>query len=68
MVKGVMRLSSLEVSLVKQKNVGGVMRQTEYTACRTCKCKLFLNYVRYRDTEGYPYCHICYTRLLDDQY
>ena len=27
MVKGVMRLSSLEVSLVKQKNVGGVMNQ-----------------------------------------
>jgi len=53
---------------VKMRYAGGVMRQTEYTACRTCKVKLFLNYVRYRDTEGYPYCHICYTRLVNDQY
>ena len=68
MVKDVMRLSSSKVSLVKQKSVGGVMKPTDYTACNTCKCKLFLNYVRYRDTAGYPYCHICYTRLMNDQY
>jgi len=67
-VKDVMRLSSLEVYSVKMRYAGGVMRQTDYTACRTCKCKLFLNYVRYRDTEGYPYCHICYTRLMNDQF
>ena len=36
---------------------------SNYTACNTCKCKLFLNYVRYRDTAGNPYCHICYQRL-----
>ena len=57
-----MKLSSLEVSLVKQKNVGGVMN---IVLCNTCKCKLAYNYVRYRDTAGNPYCHICYTRLLN---
>jgi len=41
---------------------------SEYTACNTCKCKLFMNYVRYRDTAGNAYCHICYTRLMNDQY
>ena len=37
-----------------------------YTACNTCGCRLALEYVRFRDTAGNPYCHICYTRLLDD--
>jgi|6_EtaG_2_1085325.scaffolds.fasta_scaffold18884_7 hypothetical protein len=32
--------------------------------CNTCRCKLALNYVRYKDTNGSPYCHICYQRLL----
>ena len=32
--------------------------------CNTCKCRLALNYVRYRDTAGNPYCMICYQRLL----
>ena len=60
-----MRLSSLEVSLERLKNVGGVMKQTEFAVCYTCKCRLALAYVRYRDTAGNPYCHICYTRLLN---
>ena len=37
-----------------------------YTACNTCGCRLALEYVRFRDTAGNAYCHICYTRLLDD--
>ena len=36
----------------------------EFTACNTCKCRLALNYVRYRDTAGNAYCHVCYQRLL----
>jgi NAD-dependent SIR2 family protein deacetylase len=32
--------------------------------CNTCGTKLAMNYVRYRDTNGSPYCHTCYTRLL----
>jgi len=35
-----------------------------YTACNTCGCRLALEYVRYKDTAGNPYCHICYQRLL----
>ena len=38
------------------------------TTCHTCKCRLALRYVRYKDTEGNPYCWICYTRLVNDQY
>lgn len=60
-----MKLSLLEVCSVKMKNVGGAMNQSEYTACHTCKCKLFMNYVRYKDTAGNPYCWVCYTRLMN---
>ena len=35
------------------------------TSCSTCKCRLALAYVRYKDTAGNPYCHVCYTRLLN---
>ena len=35
------------------------------TKCNTCGCRLALQYVRYKDTAGNPYCHICYTRLLN---
>jgi len=37
-----------------------------YTACNTCGCRLALEYVRYKDTAGNPYCWVCYTRLLND--
>ena len=60
-----MRLSLLEVYSEKMRYVGGVMKQTEFAACYTCKCRLALGYIRYRDTAGNPYCHICYTRLLN---
>mgnify|MGYP003673742282 CR=1 FL=1 len=32
--------------------------------CSICKCKLALNYVRYKDTNESPYCYVCYQRLL----
>ena len=34
-------------------------------ACNTCGCRLALAYVRYKDTNGSPYCHVCYTRLAN---
>jgi len=32
--------------------------------CNTCGTKLAMNYVRYKDTNGSPYCYACYQRLL----
>ncbi len=32
--------------------------------CNTCKCRLALQYVKYRDTAGNPYCWTCYSRML----
>jgi formylmethanofuran dehydrogenase subunit E len=29
-------------------------------ACNTCKHRLAFEYVRYRDTNGKPYCQECY--------
>jgi len=32
-------------------------------ACNTCKHRLAFEYVRYRDTNGKPYCRECYIEL-----
>jgi len=31
--------------------------------CNQCRCRLALEYVKYKDTEGNPYCQICYVRI-----
>ena len=36
--------------------------------CNTCGCRLALDYVRYRDTAGNPYCHTCYQRLINPEH
>ena len=36
----------------------------KFVACNTCGCRLMFDYVRYKDTAGNPYCHICYERLI----
>ena len=33
------------------------------TNCNTCRCKLALKYVRYKDTNGSPYCQQCYITI-----
>jgi len=35
-----------------------------FVTCNTCRCRLAVKYVRYRDTAGNPYCQVCYQRLL----
>lgn len=32
-------------------------------ACNTCKHRLAFEYVKYRDTNGNPYCQMCYLQI-----
>lgn len=36
------------------------------TNCNTCGCRLALAHAKWKDTAGNSYCHICYTRLVND--